>query len=381
MTRCVVLHPADLASTTRAAWLSLLERAEYGSPLLNPDFAKTVGRVRNDTRIATYHKAGRLVAVLAFHARPGGLARPLAAPFSDLHALVCAPEFDLDLSAALSLAGVRAFRFDALLDGDNRTGCAEADDLVHAVVLDSDIDSFLEARRAANPKRFKNHRRLARQMEREVGALVFTAPETDRDAFDQLLGWKKAQFARTGRHDVLQPRWASELMDLVFAGGVGEAQGLMVSLRAGDQLVAGLFGVRTGEFFNPWIAAYDPAFAAWSPGQVILHNFIEAMPALGLTRCDLGAGHDHYKKYYANAAWPVKTGLVSAPGSALRETALRTALWSLGEHSFPALARKTASARRRADQIAAAELDLGGRLGGALRALTPVRAHPQEDAA
>ncbi|MEE2565253.1 GNAT family N-acetyltransferase [Hyphobacterium marinum] len=382
MYRCEVVHPGELDAETRKAWSALTASAEFGSALLHPDFACAVGQVRADARVALYRQNGRLEAVLAYHARPGGLARPLAAPFSDLQAFVCAPGCTMSGAEALHLAGLRAYRFDALTDPRRRFGGVTARGHVHAIIPGPDINAFLEGLRAANPKRFKNHRRLARQMELQRGALDLITDDHDPRHFDQLLEWKHTQFARTGRHDVLKPAWAGKLMTGLFNGGTGEARGLMVSLKAGGRMVAGLFGVRTGDRYNPWVAAYDPVYAPWSPGQTLLHGLVEAMPALGLKRCDLGAGHGHYKKYYANAAIPVVAGLETAPGAARRATGLRTMLWTAGEH-FPltGLAARTASLHRRFDQISAADLDFPGRIAGTLRAFSAPRHGPQESAA
>lgn len=382
MYSCAVVHPGEIDAETRRDWHFLTAHPDYQSALLHPDFARAVGQVREDTRAALFRRDGRLEAVLAFHARPGGLARPLAAPFSDVQAFVCAPGCTLSGAEALQLARLRAFRFDALVDPRGRFGGVSSRDHVHAIVPGPDIGAFLEGLRAANPKRFKNHRRLARQMERERGVLDFCADDHDPRVFDQLFAWKHAQFARTGKHDVLRPAWAGKLMTSLFNGGIGDAKGLLVSLKAGGKLVAALYGVRAGDRYNPWVAAYDPDCAPWSPGQTILHLLVEAMPQLGLKRCDLGTGHDHYKKYYSNAAISVSAGLETAPGAARRATGWRNALWSAGER-FPvaALARRTVSAHRRLDQIAAADLDFTGRLTGTLRAVIANRSTAQETAA
>ena len=374
---CEVVHPGEVDAQTRGEWLGLLSHTDFRSSLMHPDFARVVGQVRPDTRVALYREGGQLQAVLPFQARPGGLARPLAAPFSDLQAFICTPGCALSGAEALAMAGLRAYRFEALIDPRCRFKGVTGHDHVHAIVPGPDIDAFLEGLRAANPKRFKNHRRLARQMADEKGQVDFCGNDHDPRAFDQLMDWKHAQFERTGKHNVLKPIWAGKLMTSLFNGGVGDATGLMATLKCDGRLVAGLFGVRTQERFNPWVAAYDPAYSAWSPGQTILHEFVAAMPSLGLKRCDLGAGHDHYKKYYANVSIPVSAGLTTAPGSARRQSGLRNVVWSLAEGlPVAALAGRAASAHRRADQIAASDLDFSGRFAGALRAVLPPRSAP-----
>lgn len=357
-----------LSSADLADWRALAQ-GPFASPLLQPEFAGLVAQVRDDVRVSVFRKGQERPGFLAYHKRPARLARSLAAPFSDVQALVCAPDFMATGPETLKAAGLRAFQFDALLDPFGVFGSAPGDvHEAHVIVPGPDVDAFLEQQRSLHAKRFKNHRRLARQMERDCGTVSFTAPDMDGDALTSLLGWKQAQYNMTGRHDVLSADWVQKLMRLTHDTTSGGVRGLFVSLRVKGRIVAGLFGVRSDTVFNPWIAAYDPAYAAWSPGQQVLHELIAAMPSLGLERCDIGADHDHYKKYYAAEALPVKSALITAPGRDLGITRARSLLWSAAEHTpAAALALKI---RRRLNQISAVELDTGTRVSGFVRAVT-----------
>lgn len=362
-----------LSSADQADWRALAQ-GPFASPLLQPEFAGLVAQVRDDVRISVFRKGQECPGFLAYHKRPARLARSLAAPFSDVQALVCAPDFMATGQEALKAAGLRAFQFDALLDPYGVFGTAPGDvQEAHVIAPGADVDAFLEQQRALHAKRFKNHRRLARQMERDCGSVSFTAPDMDDEALFCLLGWKQAQYRTTGRHDVLAADWVQKLMRLAHVTTTGGVRGLFVSLRVKGRLVAGLFGVRSDTVFNPWIAAYDPAYAAWSPGQQVLHELIAAMPSLGLERCDIGSDHDHYKKYYAAEAMPVKSALITAPGRDLGITRARSLLWSAAERTPAApLALKV---RRRLNQISAVELDTAHRISGLVRAFTH-RAEP-----
>ena len=365
MVSCDIIHPGALNASDRRAWLGLEAGNGFRSPLLHPDFAALVGAVREDARLALIRDGAELTGAFAYHQRPGGLGRPIGAPFADIQGFSAAPGAAIDGANWLAASGLRAMPFDAFCSHDAVfSELAEAPS-VHAIRLEGDAEAFLESRRALFAKRFKNHRRLARQMEREHGGIELLVPDRALSHFETLLGWKRRQFARTGLHDVLAPRWAGEMMQRLFdTPEDAELRGLMATLTVGGRFAAGLFGVRAGDVFNPWIAAYDPDFAAWSPGQIILHELISAMPALGLTRCDLGAGHGHYKKYYANHVIPARAGLAVAAGAARRATAMRTLAWRAAR-ALPGLSDAADRLRRRSDQIAAAELDLTGRIRGA----------------
>jgi CelD/BcsL family acetyltransferase involved in cellulose biosynthesis len=361
MLRAETLHPAELAATDAAAWGALCAASpQFANPLLGPDFAQAVGRVRDDARVSLWRWDDRLVGVLAHHRRPGGFARPIGAPISDYHALVATDR--LDVGQALALAGINAYRFNGLVDprGAFEGGVAAGRE-AFLIELDGSADDYLEALRVSSPKRFKNYRRLDHKLEREVGEITVVAPDWSQAAFDQIMAWKHDQLVRTGAYNFLRPPWVRALMDDLFSRRDGAFQGLMINLYAGGKLVAGHFGVRQDGAYHPWIASVDPDFAAWSPGQVFLLRAIAAMPRLGLTSYDLGPGHEHYKRPYALTTRTIAEGLAVAPGAAGRAAQVSQAAWMLaGGARGGAVARL----QRNLDAVAVLELSLAGRARG-----------------
>jgi len=371
------VRPSDLTSRDFAAWTALRETAEvFQSPLLSPDFASAVGRVRPDAAIAVIRRDGRAVGFLPHHRRPGGLARPIGAPLSDYHALIAEP--GLSGMEAMRLCGLREYRFSGLIDPHQAfppgafSAAAEPID-AHAVAIGIGPDAgaeHLESLRLASPKRFKNLRRLDHKLEREVGPITLVAPDRDPAVFATLMSWKRAQFCRTGLTNVFAAAWIHQLVHHLFDEGEGRLRGLMITLQVSGKPVAAHFGIREGERFHPWIASHDETLAAYSPGQVILWRAIEAMPALGLRWYDLAAGHDHYKTPYASRKLELAEGRVrTAPG-------LEAEVWRLAEAALGV--GGVSRVRRRLDQIASVELTFEGRLRSIVEA---VATHGRREAA
>ena len=356
-----IVRPGALSASDIAAWRTL-QAADpaFANPLFGPDFALLAGRGRLDARVAVYRRLGEPVAFLAYHARPGGFARPIGAPFSDYQALVAAPGLAMTGPEALALAGLNALRFNGLVDPAGVFGEAEGGHSAYAIALDQTPDAYLEAVRAASPKKFKNYRRLEHRMA-ELGEIRFVADDRSQTAFDALMAWKSDQFRQSGLQDVLRPAWVKAMMADLFAGD----HGLMCNLYVGDALVAGHFGIRGGGVYHPWIASTNPDFNAFSPGQAFLAHAIRAMPGLGLTVYDLGPGHDHYKRPFANVERAIDARLVIADNASGRRAGGREGLWSLG-----ALGRSGAidKVRRRLDHIAAVDPSVGGRVLGLMEA-------------
>lgn len=361
-------HPSDLKAADLAAWRALAAaHPAFASPLLGPDFAIEVGRVRDDARVTVWRRDHKPVGFLPHHRRPGGLARPIGSPFSDYHALVGAADAGLKGPEALALAGLSAFRFTGLVDPHGVFEGAVAERSPSFVVrLDQPVEAYLEGLRAASPKRFKNYRRLDSKLDREVGPLRLVAGDIRDQAFEALLAWKSAQLNRTGLSDFLRPGWTRALMRNLFERRKGEMQGLLVMLYAGEHPVGGHFGIRQGPVYHPWIAATDPQFVSFGPGITVLSRAIAAMPELSLTTYDLGPSHDHYKRHYAQADMEVGEGLAAAASPAGRMAEGVESAWTL---AGARRAGPVGKLRRRLDVIAATELTTAGRVRGFAEAL------------
>ena len=362
-----IIRPDALAADDRRAWQALRRSTPaFASPLLSPEFAEAVAEVRGDAMVAVLRFDGRPVGFLPHHRRPGAFGRPLGAPFSDVQALIAEPW--VDAAEALSVTGLARFSFTGLIDPhrafDTEDLAERAVASSYAIHLDGTAEAYLEARRAASPKRFKNIRRLDHKLDREVGPVRLIAGDTDRGHFGQLIAWKREQFRRTGLHDVLGSTWTQALMDSLFDRKDGDFRSLMLTLMVGDKVAAVHFGVREGARYHPWLAAVDPALSAWSPGQVFFWRAIEAMPDLALTHYDLSSGHDHYKLPFASDVSEVVSGVWS------RGAGLKAQGWSLAERAVgPVRAASLGRVRRRLDNIATTELSLGGRVQGLAYAL------------
>ena len=255
---------SNLAANDAQAWRAL-QRSDprFSNPLFGPDFFKAVGRVRQDAMVAVFRRGAEAVGFLPYHARGLGLARPIGAPFSDYQALVSKQDIGVSGQDALRLAGLSAFRFNGMVDPHGLFGSAvEAGTDCYAIQLDGDAQAYLEDVRAGSPKRFKNYRRLEHRLEREIGSLRMIADDVSEPVFRQIMTWKSEQFRRTGLQDVLRPEWTKTLMRDLFETREGPMRGLMMTLYAGDVLIAGHFGVRSETTFHPWVASANPSLAA-----------------------------------------------------------------------------------------------------------------------
>ncbi|MEE2565255.1 GNAT family N-acetyltransferase [Hyphobacterium marinum] len=350
MRQAETFHPGRLDRADRALWIDLVRSSDWPSPLLHPDFARLVASCRSDVRIVRAEDRFGRRAFLPIHKRPLGLARPIGSTFSDYHALIAEPGFDGTIEHVLGTAGLRGFRYFNLIEpgGGDLYG--------HRYRFSSGTDPLADLK-DCHPRRAKTFRRLKRKLEREHGDVALVLDDRSQGAFDTLLDWKDRQFARSGRHNVLKTRWTRQMLGLLRKGGVGDISPFQMTLTVAGRPVASEFGLSWNGIFHPWIAAFDPAFEPYSPGHLLVCEFLEALPASPFAVYDLGSGDEPHKSLFANET----IGLSSGRAFAARPR-LAPGLFQPGTGG---LAGKVV---RRWEQILLSETGLPGRIGGAAQA-------------
>jgi CelD/BcsL family acetyltransferase involved in cellulose biosynthesis len=152
-----------------------------------------------------------------------------------------------------------------------------------------------------------------RRLELEIGPVHFVSHSTDRDALQQILSWKSRQYRKTGWRDLFALKWGRVLIERIHAAQSGGFAGMLSLLYAGDKLLAGHLGMRSRTVWHYWFPAYDPQFAKYSPGLLLLLKMAEHAPKIGLRTIDLGTGMTLYKRRLMNASVSVAEGSVERP--------------------------------------------------------------------
>lgn len=360
MPKAEIIHPSALTDTEIVAWRRLqLDAPELGSPLLGPGFAQAVGAVRQDARVAVWREGRRSVGFLGFHRVGRQSARPIGAPFSDYQSLISGPGFP-SAAEALDGAGLSRMRLSGLLDPHQIFPDRLDPVAAHRIDLAAGAEAYLETLWAGGRNRWRNFKRYSRRLAREFGPLDLRAPDHAQDTFERLLGWKRTQLAGTGLHDFTAASWVRELMQRLFETQDAGFGGLMISLYAGDRPVAAHFGVVQDGWYHPWLGAYDPELASFSPGMV--HQVLAAVGAagIGVHTYDLGPRADRSKTMFANTSVMVGEGVVTGARHSSSLAAGASRLISRAPGPFGLVER----VRRRWEHVAAVELTFGRRMSG-----------------
>ncbi|GGZ27796.1 GNAT family N-acetyltransferase [Asticcacaulis endophyticus] len=364
MTTCDLIRPHDLSPADAQSWRDMaVATPDFRSPLLSPEFAQAIAQVRDDVWVAIYRRNGQTIGFLPHHRRPGRLARPVGAPFSDYTALITAPDPVITIAEALRLARIDRFQVIGLIDPYGVFGDIGGDsDDACGIDLTQPLDHIPH-------KHAKNINRLRRRLEEQHGEVRFITPDRNPAHFDMMLRLKREQARTTGLHDFLGPTWVDALMHQLFAAPSEGLRGQMLTLTAGGKGIIFHYGVRLGDVMHPWISSFDPAFSAFSPGQLFLAGCADVLKADGVNYYDLSTGEQHYKNAFGNTHRVVTHGRVYGDTTGGRFSA-RTTAWAreAGQSLPPRIVEITSRLNRRVDQICALELNAPDRLKGLWRA-------------
>ena len=221
------------------------------------------------------------------------------------------------------------------------------------------------------PKHFKKMRRLYRNVERDFSSLNFSFDNRDDGALSRLIELKRAQFQRTGYHDVLQTEWAKDLLDRLWHHESPRLRLRLVTLYYDDKHAASELNLQSDKVMHGWLTGFEQEMGNYSPGNMLVQEMLQRMCEANILTYDAGTGLDHYKRNYANYQLPIETGTLRGIRGSYAPSRIAGRMWRYGERTLTGKpSQLMGRARRRMDQIALSELNLGARLKGAYSALT-----------
>lgn len=320
MMRVSVVHPGELGAPEVARWHDILRASPApANPFLCPEFTIAVGRRRSQARVAVLSDGPDVVGFFPFERRGLGYGVPIGAGHNDCQGLVHLPGLDWEPQQLLRACGLAVWEFDHLVDGqkpfqpyqDGRHSSPIMD-------LSAGFDPFL-AKLREGPNRLRDISRKQRKLAREVGELRFAFDERDARLLSTLMRWKSAQYIRTGDRDRFARGWIVDLLEDLLATRTEGFSAALSILYAGDQPVAGHFGLRSDQVMAHWFPAYDPDFAGYSPGLAMHLHLAEGAAATGVHHIDMGTGTEGYKQWFRSRDVVVAQGRVvrGSSGAAL----------------------------------------------------------------
>jgi CelD/BcsL family acetyltransferase involved in cellulose biosynthesis len=324
--KVTVVQPDELGKAELETWREFQRtQPDLGSPFLSPEFAVAVARIRPGTRVGVLEDGDDVVGFFAFERRRLGYGLPVAPGLNECQGVVHAPGLEWDARELIRGCGLVLWEYDNLMDGQRPfESFARFRQPSPVMDLGGGFDAYLAGRRRSS-SRIRDLPRRRRRLEREVGPVRFVFDAQDPQALETLMRWKSAQYRRTGRADRVAWPWVVELLQLMLESRADGCAGRLSLLYAGEELVAGHFGLSSERVIPTWFPAYDPRFARHSPGLLLHVGMAEAAAAAGITTIDMGRGAKDYKEEHKSRDIVVAEGRVTRPSPAAAVHWLRRA--------------------------------------------------------
>jgi CelD/BcsL family acetyltransferase involved in cellulose biosynthesis len=296
---------------------------DFQNPCFSPEFTRAVAAARKDVEIGIIEESGEIVAIFPFQRKAAGRGIPVGGIVSDYQGLICRPGFSCDPRELLKACGLISWDFDRLLATQKLFKpfhkLCEPSALID---LSQGYEAYVAERRAGGTEQIKKCMNLMRRLELEIGPIRFVPHSPDPAEVAKVLAWKSRQYRKTGWKDIFAQKWGRSLVEQIHATQSESFAGMLSLLYAGNNLVAGHFGMRSRTVWHYWFPAYDPQFAKYSPGLILLLKMAQHAPEIGLRAIDLGTGLTLYKRRLMNASISVAEGSVERASllSILRRT-------------------------------------------------------------
>lgn len=310
-----LIRPAELDDALIERWRAI-QRAEpvFASPYFCPEFTQCVGAVRDDARVVVIENDRLVVGFFPFQTGALGTGRPIGAPLSDFHGVIATPDSAWSPNDLLRAAKLSVWAFDHQVGGAQKFGPHVRTRAASPEIdLSAGYAAYVRGRREAGSDYIPKTEGLARKLARDLGPVEFTLNESTPEAVRTLLEWKSQQYLEAGTTDAFGVTWTCALLERILASQGAQFAGLCSVLKVDGRIVAGHIGMRSASIFHYWFPTYDPAYAKFSTGIILLLRMAEALAADGIRKIDLGKGESLYKQRLMTGAIEVAEGDLERP--------------------------------------------------------------------
>ncbi|PZO38960.1 MAG: GNAT family N-acetyltransferase [Alphaproteobacteria bacterium] len=361
--RVEIVRAEALDATDIALWHAMVAgNPDLASPYFHPDFTRIAARVSPYAAVAVFRRGNRTIGYFP-HQRRGSSIQPLAAPMNDYHGVIALPGEAPSLEEVATVMKATRLNVGAWV-GFAATG--EPRETVMVTMPDG-FEAWYAERRKSWSKYYKDKERARRSLETELGEVRVELGLRDPALLDHLIDLKRAQYRRTGRHDVFACGWTRQLLHDLMEGGADNFGGSLAAMWAGGKLTAVEFSLHGGGHYHFWFPAYEPGLSRCSPGILLSLETMRQASDQGYEVFDFGFGGEGYKKYFCDTSQIVQEALIQRPG--LRASVTGAVAGVMATAGPDRAEKLKVSVRRRWSAIEACETNRIDRVKGALGAV------------
>jgi len=313
------LDAQSLSDAHLTAWKDLHRQSfPEGNAFLSPGFFRAASRSYARVRVCVIERDGEIAAFLPFQFKSAfsaslGAAERLAEEMNDSFGVVAREGIRMAPAEWMRAANLNHCYFTHLHESQIRFGLTgETISNGLRIAFPQGGTAYWDALAAADPKMAKDSERRLRKAEREFGKLEFEldaagAPEL----LERLLKAKSEQYLRTGKRDLFAVPERKRLLRALAVTNEPECRAIVSTLSFGGVWAAIHFGLVSARTLHYWFPVYNPAFAAFAPGRLLLREIVLAANKIGIEFIDRGVGQSKAKqdfpseqrRYYSGTWW------------------------------------------------------------------------------
>jgi CelD/BcsL family acetyltransferase involved in cellulose biosynthesis len=308
-----LVSPDMLDSTQIERWRSIQSNnPELVSPYFCPEFFLLVASVRDDIYVGVIRECDEIKGFFPFQKSSRFSAGPIGGPLSDYHGLIIENGYDIDAREMLRQCGLKSWKFNHLIASQSTLQrYHESIDFSYLIDLSEGLDHYLEYQRNCGSKLMSTVSRKRRKIEREVGPISFFYHTADENVLSKMFEWKSQQYRLSGHMDAFSFKWSRKLIKNICSTQSEGFSGVLSALFVDNNLIAVHMGMRSDEIWHWWFPAYNPEYAKYSPGSILLMEMVQAAPKQKIKMIDLGKGRSRYKDQFNNRQIELAEGSIS----------------------------------------------------------------------
>jgi len=284
--------------------------SNFYSPFLHPEFSHAVDLSSKDVDVAVAYDGTNPTAFLphqSFHRHSVG---PVGGFLSDRHGWISKPGTRVNVSKLIELTDVNSFRFHMLpLEDIPELRCiALRRSVVHAD-LSEGFNAYVEKRKQLGSNVVSKLAQKERKLGNEVGPLRLEEGFSE-EGFECLLRWKREACEKRNVQNILGNLDDCNTLRNLAAMQGPDFRSHFTRLMAGDRLVAVHLGLICHDRMAAWFPAFNPDYAKYSPGLLVLLQIIRNCERWGVKRIDFGNGELAFKDRFKTGETIMLEGIV-----------------------------------------------------------------------
>ena len=309
-----VIRTAQITDEIEIAWAQIRSsHVDYDSPYFSLDFVRAVDQIRSNVEIAVIRsQADQIIGFLPFQRMGHRKAEPVGGRLNDLHGIMSYPGLNFSTPNVLAQCRLKSFQFHSSPSclSDSLSDFVFRYQGTHQIDLSSGWEPY-RAWIRKHSSTVKRQGQKTRALEK-TGEVEFEFDCLDPDALEELIALKRAKYQRTNTFDILSVKWASELLRKIHLSSTGDLQGILSVIRLDGKMIAGHFGMTSGDMLHYWFPTFDVNFSRYSPGTELILRVAQSAAEKGFTTIDFGYGDDAYKFKFCNVTTPAICGRVES---------------------------------------------------------------------